>query len=40
MSKGMSNGMYQCFHCLQYGVVWDSDFDFSDYGYDEEGEEE
>ena len=33
----MSNGMYQCFHCLQYGVVWDSDFDFSDYGYDGEG---
>lgn len=28
---------YQCFHCGTYGVVWDSDFDFDDYGYDGEG---
>ena len=29
--------MYECFHCLQKSVIWDSDFDFSDYGYDGEG---
>lgn len=29
--------MYQCFHCLAYGVVWDSDFTFEDYGLDGEG---
>ena len=26
--------MYECFHCLQKSVIWDSDFDFEDYGYD------
>ena len=29
--------MYECFHCLQKSVIWDSDFDFEDYGYDGEG---
>lgn len=29
--------MYQCFHCLQFTVIWDSDFDFSDYGYEGKG---
>lgn len=29
--------MYQCFHCLQMTVCWDSDFDFSDYGLEGEG---
>lgn len=29
--------MYQCFHCGRYGVVWDSDFTFEDYGYEGEG---
>ena len=29
--------MYQCFHCLQDAVVWDSDFDFSDFGLEGEG---
>ena len=29
--------MYECFHCLQKSVIWDSDFDFKDYGYDGEG---
>ena len=29
--------MYQCFHCLNYSVVWDSDFDSEDYGYEEPG---
>ena len=29
--------MYQCFHCLNYAVGWDSDFDFDDFGYEGEG---
>lgn len=29
--------MYQCFHCLSNDVIWDSDFDFSDFGYEGEG---
>lgn len=29
--------MYECFHCMKRAVVWDSDFDFSDYGYEGEG---
>lgn len=29
--------MYECFHCLKKAVVWDSDFDFSDFGYEGEG---
>lgn len=24
--------MYECFHCGERAVVWDSDFDYSDYG--------
>lgn len=32
------HGTYQCFHCLApYSVVWDSDWDFSDFGYEGEG---
>lgn len=30
-------GVYQCFHCLSKSVIWDSDFDFSDYGIDGDG---
>lgn len=31
-------GTYGCFHCLSAGsVVWDSDFDSGDYGYEEPG---
>ena len=30
-------GLYQCFHCLQYSVAWDGDFDFQDYGEDGPG---
>lgn len=26
--------MYECFHCGAKSVIWDSDFDFSDYGLD------
>lgn len=29
--------MYECFHCGARAVSWDSDFDFSDFGYDGEG---
>lgn len=29
--------MYQCFHCGEYAVIWQADFDFDDYGYDGEG---
>lgn len=29
--------MYECFHCCQKTVVWDADFDFSDFGLDGEG---
>jgi hypothetical protein len=31
------SGTYQCFHCLQNTVVWDSDFSFEDMGYEGEG---
>lgn len=27
--------MYECFNCLQRSVIWDGDFDFSDYGIDD-----
>ena len=29
--------MYQCFHCGEYTLVWDNDFDFDDFGYEGEG---
>lgn len=29
--------MYECFHCCTRSVVWDADFDFSDFGYEGEG---
>ena len=29
--------MYQCFHCLHNSVIWDSDYDFDDYGEEGEG---
>lgn len=29
--------MYECFHCGQKAVIWDSDFDFDDYGYEGQG---
>ena len=32
----MASG-YECFHCLHKTVIWQSDFDFSDYGYEGEG---
>lgn len=29
-----NSGLYECFHCGSQSVVWDADFDFSDYGFD------
>lgn len=29
--------MYQCFHCGEISVIWDGDFDFSDYMEEGEG---
>lgn len=29
--------MYECFHCGMRKVIWDGDFDFSDYGEEGKG---
>lgn len=29
--------MYECFHCGDFSVVWDSDFSFDDCGYEGDG---
>ena len=29
--------MYECFHCGSISVIWDCDYDFSDFGYDGAG---
>lgn len=29
--------MYECFHCGAKAVIWDADFDFSDFDYEGEG---
>ena len=29
--------MYECFNYLTRNVIWDADYDFSDYGYEGEG---
>lgn len=29
--------MYECFHCGEKAVSWDSDFSFEDYGLEGEG---
>ena len=29
--------MYECFHCGERAVIWDSDFSFDDYGWEGEG---
>lgn len=29
--------MYECFHCGNKSVIWDSDFSFEDFGYEGEG---
>lgn len=29
--------MHECFHCGHKAVIWDCDYDFSDFGYEGEG---
>lgn len=29
--------MYECFHCGEKAVIWDSDFDYEDMGYEGQG---
>ena len=29
--------MYECFHCGQRAVIWQSDFDYDDYGLEGKG---
>lgn len=29
--------VYECFHCGARAVIWDSDFNFEDFGYEGEG---
>ena len=29
--------MFECFHCGERAVVWQSDFDFEDFGYEGKG---
>ena len=29
--------MFECFHYLSRSVIWDCDYDFSDFGYEGEG---
>ena len=29
--------MYECFHCGQRAVIWESDFSFEDYGLEGDG---
>ena len=29
--------MYECFHCGRQSVIWDADFDYSDYGFEGDG---
>lgn len=29
--------MYECFHCGQRAVIWQSDFDYEDFGYEGQG---
>lgn len=36
-NKRRQGGTYECFHCLHDSVVWQCDYDFSDYGYEGDG---
>lgn len=29
--------MYECFHCGANAVIWQSDFDYDDYGLEQKG---
>lgn len=33
----IAHGNYECFHCCTRGVIWESDFDFEDFGYEGQG---
>lgn len=33
----VGKGMYECFHCGARAVIWNGDYDFGDYGEEEEG---
>lgn len=35
--KKFGSGGYQCFHCLENTVCWESDFDYEDWGLEGEG---
>ena len=35
--RGEVIAVYQCFHCLAYTVVWDSDADLEDLGCEDQG---
>lgn len=37
MGREEDKRIYECFHCGERAVIWDADFDFSDFGYDGEG---
>lgn len=37
VERDKPSGLYECFHCGAKAVSWDSDFDFSDFGYEGEG---
>lgn len=32
-----SHGVFECFHCGSRSVIWDCDYDYSDFGYEGEG---
>lgn len=34
--KNIDSGV-TCFHCLRNSVIWDCDYEFSDFGYDGKG---
>lgn len=35
--KRMVVDMYECFHCGEMAVIWDSDFEYEDYGLEGAG---
>jgi hypothetical protein len=37
VERDKPSGLYERFHCGAKAVSWDSDVDFSDFGYDGEG---
>lgn len=37
IQKEKPSGLYECFHCGARQVLWDSDFNLEDYGYEGKG---